>query len=179
MHARYAGSMTGARTILVVGQRFSGKSRFIENLLPKMRDSGLRLTGFLQRGVFDEAGNKVGYDLVSVENGSTTPLARRSAPEGPWEFREEAFEKAAGLVREGADVCILDEIGPLELSGGGHADTMRQAFATSATVIIIVREELEKQIVELLPDTRDVHIINFLPENEAELSGQILSLLLA
>lgn len=179
MHARYAGSMTGARTILIVGPRFSGKSRFVENLLPKMREGGLRLTGFLQRGIFDEAGVKVGYDLVSVEDGSAVPLARRATPEGPWEFREEGFEKAAGLVREDADLCILDEIGPLELSGGGHAQTMRRALSTDAAVLIVVREELEEAIPDLIPDTRDIHVVHFSPEAEERLGSRILSLLLS
>lgn len=179
MHARYAGSMPGARTILIVGPRFSGKSRFVENLLPRMRKAGLKLAGFLQRGVFDETGTKIGYDLVNVEDGSAVPLARRGTPEGPWEFHDEAFEKAAGLVRENADIIILDEIGPLELSGSGHAQTMRHALATSAAVIIVVRKELEKVIPELIPDTRDIHVMHFSPGTEEELSGQILSLLQA
>jgi nucleoside-triphosphatase THEP1 len=171
--------MANSRIILVVGPRFSGKSRFVENLLPKIRESGLRLAGFLQRGVFDETGVKIGYDLVSVEDDSAVTLARRSALEGPWEFRDEAFEKAAGLVREDADVIILDEIGPLEISGGGHAETMHQALSTGAAVLIVVREELEEHFFKHMPDTRDVHVVHFSPEAEESLSGQILSLLMA
>ncbi len=171
--------MADSKTIFIVGPRFSGKSRFVENLLPEMRDSGLKLTGFLQRGIFDEVGVKVGYDLVSVEDGSTIPLARRAAPDSLWEFRNEAFDKAAGLVREDADVCILDEIGPLELSGGGHAETMRRALSTGAAVIIVVREELEEHLLKLIPDTRDVHVVHFSPGTEDESSRRILSLLLA
>jgi nucleoside-triphosphatase THEP1 len=82
-------------------------------------------------------------------------------------------------VRKDADIIILDEIGPLELSGGGHAQTMRRALSTSAIVLIVVREELEKVIPDLIPDTRDIHVMHFSPEAEEGLSGQILSLLLS
>jgi nucleoside-triphosphatase THEP1 len=170
--------MSSPRAVLIVGPRFSGKSRFVEHLLPRMREGGLRLAGFLQRGVFDETGHKAGYDLVSVEDGSAVPLARRSAPDTSWEFHNEVFKKAAELVREDADVCILDEIGPLELSGGGHAQTMRQALATGAAVLIVAREELEQQLLGLLPDTRDIHVVHFSPGSKEKLSRQVLSILL-
>jgi hypothetical protein len=55
---------------------------------------------------------------------------------------------------------------------------MRQALATGAAVLIVAREELEQQLLGLLPDTRDIHVVHFSPGSKEKLSRQVLSILL-
>jgi len=169
--------MPDSKTILLTGPRFCGKSMFVENLLPVLRENGLSVTGFFQRGVFDN-GFKAGYDLVRVKDGQSVPLARRPDSDSPWEFDEQVFDHAAEMVKGGADTIILDEIGPLELSGGGHAKTLQAALKMHSNVIIVVREELAGEMKQSLPPGRDVTVIRFEQGNEENLSRQILGLLL-
>lgn len=168
--------MSHVKTILVSGPKFSGKSAFVERLLPVLRARGLALTGFLQRGVFDKDGLKSGYNLVSVENGTSVSLARRANPDSPWQFDEPAFARAAQMLDESADVIILDEIGPLELSGGGHAQALQAALNMQVPLLIVVREELAEEFRHLWTH-RDMVVLNFNPGSEEKLTRRILEIL--
>jgi nucleoside-triphosphatase THEP1 len=170
--------MPDSKIILLTGPRFCGKSLFVENLLPVLLENGLSVTGFFQRGVFDGGGDKAGYDLVSVQNAESVPLAHRASPNSPWEFNEQAFDRAAEMIEDGADVIILDEIGPLELSGGGHAKTLQNALVAQSALVIVVREELALELKQSLPPRCEVAVIRFEPGNEEKLSRRILELLL-
>ena len=168
--------MAGASIILMAGPKFSGKSAFVERLLPALRENGFSLTGFFQRGVFDENGFKAGYDLVSVDGAITVPLARRPGPDSPWQFDETAFARAAQMLDESAEVIILDEIGPLELSGGGHAAVLESALSAEMAVLLVVREELTENFRSMLAD-RDMVVLNFSPGSEEELTRRIVEIL--
>ena len=49
--------------------------------------------------------------------------------------------KALGEDRRGADVVVVDEVGPFELSGGGWADALDALVATSSgAMLLVVRE---------------------------------------
>lgn len=171
--------MSDAKTILITGPKFSGKSRFVEMLLPRLREAGFTPTGFFQRGVFDGSGVKIGYDLVNVENGLSIPLARRAVSVGSWEFDEQAFARATGMVSPAADVCVLDEIGPLELSGGGHARTLKNALEEHADVILVVREELADELRRRIPVDHEVAVEKFSIETQDGLVKDILAILRA
>ena len=171
--------MSEGKVILVSGPRFSGKSRFVEQLLPKLREKGLKLTGFFQRGVFDDNNLKTGYNLVSAENGTAVPLARRAGPGSPWEFDETAFERAREMITGGADVIIIDEAGPLELSGGGHARTLETALGMKSLILIVVREELAESLRRWLSGEREVTVLQFVPGAEETLAKRVLEILLA
>ena len=169
--------MSGRKIIILSGPKFSGKSLFIEKLLPQLREKKLSLCGFYQRGMFNERGAKIGYDLVNAGDGTSLPLARRAQPDAPWEFEGEVFLHAAGMVSDGADLCILDEIGPLELSGGGHAKTLEAALEMSNCLIIVVREELADEFRLVLPGDRELFVVDFDSSEEARAARRILEIL--
>lgn len=169
--------MSRPRAILLVGPVFSGKSRFIEDLSSSLGAAGFAVAGFFQRGAFRADGRKIGYDLVGLSSGSCRPLARRSEAGDRWLFDDAAFESARGEVREDADLVVIDEIGPLELAGKGHAKAVDRALSVSPTVLIVVREALADEAVKWLSARADVIRVCFEPGRGDEITAEIREIL--
>jgi nucleoside-triphosphatase THEP1 len=79
--------------------------------------------GILSLPRFDSAGLKCGIDVLDVATGERQPLADRSAGGGKtignYSFDEKslswAVERLEAAIASGADLLVVDEIGPLEL----------------------------------------------------------------
>ncbi|HUT77178.1 MAG TPA: nucleoside-triphosphatase [Polyangia bacterium] len=166
-----------ARVILLSGPKFSGKSRFVERLARELREAGVRVSGFFQRGVFDGAGNKIGYDLVDVAAGATRPLARISGARDAWVFDDAAFADAAANLDSEAELVIVDEAGPLELSGRGHRQTLERALDGRGPILLVVREELEESFRAMLATRAGTAHVRYLPQSAGETSERIRELL--
>jgi nucleoside-triphosphatase THEP1 len=147
--------------ILLIGPVFSGKSLFAERLVGALREDGLTITGFLQRGVFDAGGRKIGYDLVGLSSGAVRPIARRSDTGDGWLFADEAFEAALHEVRENADLVVIDELGHLELAGKGHTAAVDHALGSSSVLLVVVREALADRAAERLSPRADITRVRF------------------
>ncbi len=103
------------------------------------------------------AGQPAGYDLVLVPGWTVCPLAGLSVDEasdawrdsfafGPFRFRKAAFEAAAAHLEALAadpriDTLLIDEIGPMELAGGGHAGILDRLLRTDKELMLCVRSE--------------------------------------
>ncbi|WP_133365851.1 hypothetical protein [Qipengyuania sediminis] len=128
---------------ILTGPKHSGKSSRLEAWAITRTDVG----GLLQR-----AGAQGRY-LTAIGTDVTVPLESRDPDEaeievGRFRFRQAAFDWAnAHLARvaseRGLATVILDEIGPLELEGGGIASGARAILAaTPPRVVLVVREGL-------------------------------------
>lgn len=165
-----------ASVVLLVGPKFSGKSLFLEEIARTMIGEGISVAGFVQRGVFDEGGTKIGYDMVTLPEMDRLPLARRSASGRGWTFFEEAFAAASETTRPEARVCIMDEIGPVELSGGGHRETLEAALARGRLLVIVVREELVGEIGRLVAANGKVEFMRHSQEAADDNAGRLLAI---
>jgi len=115
------------KMIILTGPIHCGKTTLLESLVASLRSKGLKPAGFLARGLWSED-RRSGFDLIDLGQGTITPLARRRAQaEGPtpFQFFEPGLQAGArALAPEicaGADLVIVDEVGPLELAGQGWA----------------------------------------------------------
>ena len=159
--------------IILSGPKFSGKSLLAEMLATRLADDGFAVSGSVQRGVF-ENGVKIGFDLIPARGGTPEPIIRR-CPDGKWNFISAAFQKAELMIQD-ADVVILDEIGPLELSGSGHAGALKKALASSSAVIAVVRDTLAGDLMKFAAGRRAA-IVNFTPGNSETAAEEIVNIL--
>jgi nucleoside-triphosphatase len=109
--------------LLLTGLRQVGKSTVCQAVVELARAQGRQPQGVLSPALFDSSGAKVGFEVLDVATGERWLLAHTvrelDGPRiGPYVL------DSAGLVRsiialtracEGADLMIVDEIGPLEL----------------------------------------------------------------
>jgi nucleoside-triphosphatase THEP1 len=111
--------------LILTGAIQSGKTRFLAGIVAGLDRERTGVSGFLSRAVY-ERGRLIGYDLAVL--GRKTPVAyiRKSGEPawervGPYYFIPEALEEARRTILESRprDLLVVDEVGPLELGGGG------------------------------------------------------------
>jgi nucleoside-triphosphatase THEP1 len=139
------------------GPVHGGKTSLLERSLPRWASRGLPFGGFLSLAATDPNGAK-SYDLLDLKRGRRLPYLRREgAPHaeraGPFFFIPETLELALTIIRE-ADACellVVDEVGPLELRGGGLWPALREVVAEPARrSLLVVREEILDDFVAAL-----------------------------
>jgi len=149
----------GRELILVTGAVDSGKSSWCSAFSAAHRE----FDGVLLRKVFRGA-RRIGYDAVRPCSGATVPFSRLKGAEppgwksaeavGPFTISEPGKETASRWLLEAlgsaAPGLIVDEIGPLELAGGGLAASLRRILADSAPrrLILVVRRDCLARAVE-------------------------------
>lgn len=147
---------TGRRQVfLITGARGSGKSGLARELAELLKRAGKKPGGIRADG-FWENGRRGGFDLVDLSGGSRAPLCRRGAREkvqaGEFGFFPAGMAAgAAALSTErlsAADAVFVDEVGPLELEGGGWAAALGAILEEggSAPLVLTVREELAEAV---------------------------------
>jgi len=138
------------------------------NLVSAWRQSGKDVRGILAHRVM-EGGRVIGYDLEVIGEEAHSVLARKKGigleKAGPFTFSDEGLARGRQALRNAvsAEIVLVDEIGPLELRGGGWAGEIEELLRESkALVILVVREELQKQVMRWLTVfQRPIHSLNF------------------
>jgi nucleoside-triphosphatase THEP1 len=153
--------------LVLTGPVHGGKTTFLERALPEWERRGLACAGFLSPAVTDASG-ALGYDLVEVPGGGRRPYLRRQGEPGaertgPYAFVPAALERARAIVRGAGPsrVLVVDEVGPLELRGGGLWPALNEALAgPDRPVLLVARAEiiadLAAALAPLVPAVFDI-----------------------
>ena len=145
-------------TVVVTGAPGCGKTTALVALVEARKAAGAAVAGFLQPGIFDKGG-KSGFLIRDVATGEEVTLARRvGVGEGDagTRFRFDAaglrLARRALARASAGDLLVIDELGPLELRGGGHMSAARQALAVEGLsgAVIVVRRSLVPQLLAAL-----------------------------
>ena len=142
---------------IVTGKVHGGKTTFVSRLTTRLSEEGFRVSGFLSPGIFQNR-QRTNYTLVSLDNDLKAPLASDGEIEGWFAFRRfffnpEAFTLGERLIRtgitKGADVVVLDEVGPMELEGGGWSPAIDELQRHPGTLQIwVVRDSVLEHVME-------------------------------
>lgn len=138
------------KVFIITGGHGSGKSGLTASLADLMRVRGLRPAGIIAEGLWKD-GKRDGFDLLDLSSGVKTTLCRRApggkVRAGEFRFFEEGL--AAGRLAlsaertAGAAAVFLDEIGFLELEGGGWAPQLAELLgAGGPPAVLVVRDYL-------------------------------------
>jgi nucleoside-triphosphatase THEP1 len=165
--------------LLLTGPVHGGKTTFLERSLVRWASRGIAPGGFLSVAVTGASG-AAGYDLLELKTGRRHPYLRREGePDaertGPFFFVPSTLERARSIIRE-ADPCellIVDEVGPLELRGGGLWTVLREVLSRPGTrCLLVAREEILEDVVAALGppgplvfDVRDPNVRRFVDES--------------
>lgn len=150
MSCNAPGGRARVPAVILTGPPGSGKTTECLRIAAAARHLGMAAAGVISRPRF-LGGVEVARDLLEVDSGRTRELCRRVGSGGhplasAWDFNEEVIASgvAAIVASSKADVVIVDEIGPIELLGGGGwavvMDLMRER--RHQLWIVVVRPSL-------------------------------------
>jgi nucleoside-triphosphatase THEP1 len=143
--------------LVVAGPVHGGKTTFLERALPQWAARGLSCRGFLSLAAEDAVGAPV-YDLLELTTGRRHPYLRRDGAPGaerigPFVFVPETLALARSAVRgAGPDgLLVVDEVGPLEVGGGGLWPEVRiAALRAEGKLLLVARAEIVPDLVAAL-----------------------------
>lgn len=130
--------------VIVTGKRGSGKTGLVTQVAARLRAAGLRVGGIVAPGTYRD-GRRYAFDVVALASGERRPLSARD-PQPGW-IEEKCFWAdpaglalgRAALVPDGADVIVVDEVGPWELAGSGWAERLDELVSGTVPLLLVVR----------------------------------------
>ncbi|XP_004451085.1 cancer-related nucleoside-triphosphatase [Dasypus novemcinctus] len=181
-----------ARHVFLTGPPGVGKTTLIRKVSEVLKSSGVPVDGFYTEEV-RQGGRRIGFDVVTL-SGTRGPLSRIGAapPAGKREYRVgqyvvdlPAFEQLALPVLRNADsssgpgqrVCVIDEIGKMELFSQTFIQAVHQTLSTPGIIIlgtIPVPKGKPLALVEEIRNRNDVKVFNVTKENRNNLLQDIV-----
>jgi nucleoside-triphosphatase THEP1 len=142
--------------ILWVAARHSGKTTAATELTRCLQQQGWVVGGILAPSVYKD-GRLTGFDIIDIKNNLRIPLAYRNeqaSDVGPYRYYQEGLDLGRSALsfaeNESAKLVIVDEYGPLELSGKGwRCDVDSLLRKGYPPVLLVVRRELADEVRRL------------------------------
>lgn len=152
----------GAR-VVVTGQPGCGKTTLCQQVVAGARACGLQVGGVLAPEIrHTEA--RVGYQVVDVSTGRMHSFAclrdqgpAGGVPVGRYVIDPAGLAFARAALTEARAECqliIIDEVGPLELAGGGLMPEAQAVLRGPASVLVVVRRDLLTEFLARFVDQR-------------------------
>lgn len=167
---------------VLTGPVHSGKTSLLKKVVGELKSRGVRADGFLSLAVHNGK-DLAGYDLFDLKTGKAIPYLRKEGKKnwpkvGPFFFIPRALARAKKKILCCAqpDFLIVDEVGPLEVCGGGIWPALSAALRNpSRRYLLVVRQSILRDVLDLISHNR-TEIINIKRDkNGSALVERILS----
>jgi nucleoside-triphosphatase THEP1 len=139
---------------ILTGPVHSGKTTFLKNTIPLLREKNFRIDGYLSDAIWK---NKefIGYDLIDLKDHRYHPFIRKQGQQdwqriGPFFFLPKTLDIAKKIIHRSkkADLCVVDEVGPLELTGKGVWPILKDILMfPNPHLLLIVRDSILKKFI--------------------------------
>jgi nucleoside-triphosphatase THEP1 len=142
---------------ILTGSVDSGKTTFLKRIIEELKKQKIKMDGFLSEAIRQDQ-EKIGYDLRDLGGGKPVPFIRKSGRQdwqriGPYFFIPEGLSWAKKIIlrsRE-AEILVVDEIGPLELSKQGLWDALEQViFQRVQEYLFVLRREILEAFLKMV-----------------------------
>jgi nucleoside-triphosphatase THEP1 len=129
---------------ILTGPVHSGKTTLLKKVVRELKEQKHRVDGFLSEAVWEKE-EMVGYDLFDLKKDRAIPFIRRTGEKewqkvGSYFFIPQSLAEAENIILGGkeADILVVDEVGPLELSGKGFWPVLKQVISQPLNSYILV-----------------------------------------
>ncbi|UCC39877.1 MAG: hypothetical protein JSV96_19230 [Candidatus Aminicenantes bacterium] len=152
--------------LILTGPVRSGKTTFLKRVVHELKKQQLEIEGFLSEAVLDDQ-EVIGYDLFDIKKEESIPFIRKVGERG-WQRVGSFFFIPQGLARaeeiiirnKKDGLLFVDEVGPLELAGGGLWPALEKIiFQSSKRSVLVVRANILEEFLPLL-GMGDVKVFN-------------------
>lgn len=172
-----------AEKLAVTGPPGAGKTTLCGRLVEALR-SRYRVGGILTRELRDPRGKRVGFEVEDLATGEKGLLAHVSQGRGPrvgrYRVNVRDVERVAvpAILRavEGADLVIVDEVAPMELSSAKFIAAVERALGSEKPAVITFQQRSRHPLVERL--RRECAVYEITPGNRDRIYAHILDALL-
>ncbi len=158
----------GPLLIAIVGETGSGKSSLAARFVGEI-SAELRVVGWLQPSQGDRLGNGAasayGWQHIEVDATPIDYLHRDESCQPPYREADGAAQVMDAWVQaqiadpRPIDLLVLDEIGGIELAGGGHRERLQRLLARHpAAVLVVVNSRRVQEVSRLMGQRFDVTI---------------------
>jgi nucleoside-triphosphatase THEP1 len=166
---------------ILTGSVHSGKTGFLKGVVQDLQERGRKITGFLSVSIWD-GDVCMGYDLHDLSTRETHPFIRRAGDDtwqriGKYFFIPETLERAKDILKKtrDADLLVVDEVGPLELSGKGMWPALKDVIShSSVNYLLVVRENILEDFLRMVKEF-DIRVFRFQDDNIHNLMMSALS----
>jgi nucleoside-triphosphatase THEP1 len=142
---------------IISGQRAQGKTTFAISLVKLLRQMNIRVAGFFSVRLMDGEVT-TGYDIEDAETGKRKRFLRTgeecgAGKIGKFTICEEGLSKGHKILHSQLHgrnrLVIIDEVGMLELGGGGWSESLDLLISKSHNhLLLIARDEFIEQVTE-------------------------------
>lgn len=151
---------------ILTGAVHSGKTTLLKKAVYELKKQKFRIDGFLSLAVLKDD-EIVGYDLFDLKEEKSIPFIRKKGEKewqriGSFFFIPQSLAEAEKIIHRGkdADILVVDEVGPLELSGKGFWLALKEiVFKSSTKCLLVIRLNILKNFLEKF-GTSDVRVFD-------------------
>ncbi len=149
---------TPNKIYILVCEKHSGKTNaLMQWIKDKKNISGILSPVVHNERMFYNIANSEYFTMLATANEETLLV-------GKYAFSKTAFDKANTILLDTKNkFIVIDEIGPLELTGKGFADTLKNILLQKnyTNLLLVVRKELVDDLVNFfLIDKENIQFIN-------------------
>ncbi len=179
---------TRVRAWILSGPPGIGKSTVVSRVIYLVRSKGYGVGGCLTRER-RRGRERVGFTIIDLMTGIEAPLASSDSSLGPRVGRYRVDVKGlaeigAGALRRaagGADLIVIDEVGPMELTSPEFRRAVESCLGSGRPILAVVHEMMKDPLIDSirsLPEKETTEVTLHNRESLAEsLSRQILDAL--
>jgi len=139
---------------IITGDQREGKTTFLEETVELLKKNGFQVAGIMASGL-DKAGERVGFHLVDITSGRQRLLCSTTEKPGWPNIGKFYFDPDVILFGETlllsidhTHILVVDEVGPLEMNGGGWDASLKKLVQKHrAPMIWVVRRSLAEQVI--------------------------------
>ena len=168
---------------IITGKAAAGKTTYVRNLIGFLRKNNIKTYGIISEKVITGTVT-TGYDLVNIQTGEKRAFLRLDEEcgtnkIGKYTICEEGFTmgtKILGSVNN-KGLVIIDEVGLLEVDGGGWAESINKLTNSAGNnVLLVVRDVFADAVINKF-DMAEAVIFRIKQISFREAGKQILSMI--
>ena len=160
------------RIFLITGRPGIGKTTALLKTVNELKNKGYIVGGMLSREV-RENGRRVGFEIIDLSTGNKGELAHLNQPTGPQVSKykvnladlDQIGVKAIRDGLKGAEVVVIDEIGPMELFSSAFKEAIKDVIHSQKLVLGVIHHSARDRIIDSTKGRNDTEIVEATLEN--------------
>jgi nucleoside-triphosphatase len=153
--------------LILSGPVHSGKTTLLKKIITELKKGEYYIDGFLSHPVKKKK-ETIGYDLLDIKEEILTPFITKSGEKnwqniGPFFFNPQGLEKAKQIIDRsiGADLLIIDELGPLELKNRGLWPLLKPVLQNQKiSILLVIRDNILADFLNRMDKKKTVLFYN-------------------